>query len=89
MRTSSTKFPSNSIIALECEIFVIAKSNWLNCFFSFSIKFKLDEKTTQLSGPNHNILVFKFEFDFNGDGRFKPSTLIFEILKSEFLNLTI
>ena len=50
---------------------------------------KIDEKSNQLSGPNHNILVFKFELDFKDGGRFKPSTFIFEILKSEFLNLAI
>ena len=47
----------------------------------------IEEKTIQLSGPNHNILVFVLDEDFKEDGRFKLSTLIFEMSYLEFLNL--
>ena len=88
--TSFEFSPSSSIIALEWDKSVIAKSLSLNVFWIVSIKSFFFDVKSQFLGPHHKILVSLLLLTFCASSiKLRPSILISFIEEEEFLNWTI
>ena len=89
-KTSIVLFPSISIIALEWDKSVTAKSVSLNLSTTFLIKSFFVETKSQFFGPFHIILVFSLNTTAKGSFfNFKPSISIPSNETEEFLYWTI